>query len=190
MPDFDLSDRSVAILATDGFEESELTEPLDALKDAGASVRVVSIPETPETIRGWSDGDWSGTVSVDQTVEVADVDDFDSLVLPGGVMNPDTLRMHGAAVDFVNDFFEAGKPVAAICHGPWMIVEADAARGRTMTSYPSIRTDVKNAGAHWVNESVVVDQGLVTSRSPKDMDDFVRKVLEETYEGVHEGQHA
>lgn len=186
-----LDDRTVAILATDGFEESELTSPLDALRSAGADVSIVSIQDTPDSIRGWDKGDWSSrTVPVNGTVGAMDVDRFDALVLPGGVINPDRLRRSEDAVAFVRGFFEAGKPVAAICHGPWMIVEAGAAKGRKMTSFASIRTDLENAGATWVDESVVVDQGLVTSRSPKDLDDFNAKMVEEIAEGVHAGQHA
>lgn len=192
MPNFerDLTGHSVAILATNGFEESELFEPLEALREAGAEPTVVSLPETSEKIRGWSGGNWGESIEVDTTVENASPDDFDSLVLPGGVMNPDRLRMDSDAVGFVRAFFEEGKPVAAICHGPWMIAEANAASGRRMTSYASIRTDLENAGADWVDREVVVDQGLVTSRSPADMDAFVAKMLEETTEGVHAGQHA
>lgn len=186
----DVENRRVAFLATHGFEHSELVEPLEALREAGADTTVVSLPDSNEEIRGWSDGDWAGSVPVDTTVDTADASEYDALVLPGGLINPDTLRQSEDAVEFVNDFFEAGKPVAAICHGPWMIVEADAARGRTMTSYPSIRTDLKNAGAHWVDEEVVVDQGLVTSRSPADMDAFIYKTKEEISEGKHAGQHA
>ncbi len=186
----DVQNRNVAILATHGFELSELTEPLDTLKEAGAKVTVVSLPESDNAIRGWSNGEWSDSVPVDTTLSDTDASSFDALVLPGGVINPDRLRQFDVAVDFVKDFFQAGKPVAAICHGPWMIVEADAAKGRTMTSYPSIRTDLVNAGANWVDEEVVVDQGLVTSRSPSDMDAFLDKMLEEISEGVHAGQHA
>ena len=190
-PKHDLSNRTVAILATNGFEESELTSPLAALKAAGAKVSLVSIASSANTIRGWSDGKWSDTAfNVDGIVPAVKAERFDALMLPGGVMNPDMLRANTDAVDFVRHFFEAGKPVAAICHAPWLIVEAGAANGRRMTSYPSIRTDLVNAGATWVDESVVVDQGLVTSRSPKDLDDFNRKLVEEVSEGVHEGQHA
>lgn len=189
-PDHDLGGKSVALLATHGFEESELFEPLDALREAGAKATIVSIPDTPKKIRGWSNGDWGESVEVDATVADCTPEDFDSLVLPGGVMNPDRLRMDADAVSFVRGFFEEAKPVAAICHGPWMIAEADAAEGRRMTSYPSIRTDIENAGADWVDREVVVDQGLVTSRSPADMEAFVAKVLEETAEGAHAGQHA
>ncbi|MDX1647850.1 MAG: type 1 glutamine amidotransferase domain-containing protein [Longimicrobiales bacterium] len=186
----DLSGRSVAILATNGFEESELFEPLEALRDAGADVTVVSIPETPASIRSWAGESWGKSIDVDQTVDATSSRAFDALVLPGGLMNPDTLRMDDDAVSFVRDFFAEGKPVSAICHGPWLIVEAEAARGRRMTSYPSIRTDLENAGAQWIDDEVVVDQGLVTSRSPEDMDAFIDKMLEEIGEGVHAGQHA
>jgi len=187
----DLSNRKIAILATDGFEESELTSPLQALEAAGARVSIVSIEKTAKTIRGWADGNWSkDTVTVDGIVPAMKADSFDALMLPGGVMNPDLLRVNPDAVSFVRDFFSAGKPVAAICHAPWLVVEAGAARGRRMTSYPSIRTDVINAGATWVDESVVTDNGLVTSRSPKDLEDFNAKMLEEFAEGVHARQHA
>ena len=186
----DLSDRTVAILATHGFEQSELESPRDALAEAGADVRIVSLPETDEHIRGWADGNWGDDVSVDGSLDDYEVEDFDALVLPGGVMNPDRLRADEDAVSFVRGFFEEGKPVAAICHGPWLIVEAGAADNRRLTSYPSIKTDLTNAGGNWVDESVVVDQGLVTSRSPEDLDDFNYKLLEEVNEGVHAGQHA
>jgi protease I len=186
----DLSDRTVAILATDGFEQSELESPRDALLDAGAEVKIISLPDSGTAIRGWADGEWGDQVDVDGTVRNHSSADFDALVLPGGVINPDKLRADEAAVGFVRDFFSDGKPVAAICHGPWLIVEAGAAEGRRMTSYHSIRTDVTNAGAHWVDESVVVDQGLVTSRNPGDLEDFNYKLLEEINEGVHSGQHA
>lgn len=189
--DYDLKERRVAILATNGFEQSELSSPLDALKAAGADVKIVSISDSSKEIRGWDKNDWSkDTMKVDGTVPNMKADDFDALMLPGGVINPDKLRMNKDAVAFVREFFEAGKPVAAICHAPWLIIEAGAADGRRMTSYPSIRMDLKNAGATWVDESVVVDQGLVTSRSPKDLDDFNAKLLEEVAEGVHAGQHA
>ncbi len=185
-----LSDRRVAILATNGFEESELMSPLAALKEAGANISIVSIAQSADTIRGWSDGTWSETtMKVDGTVPSMKAESFDALVLPGGVMNPDLLRINPEAVAFVRDFFSAGKPVAAICHAPWLVVEAGAARGRRMTSNPSIRTDVTNAGATWVDESVVTDRGLVTSRSPKDLDDFNTKMVEQFSMGVHEGQH-
>jgi protease I len=183
---YDLSNRRIAILATDGFEMSELVQPLDALRASGAKAEVVSPAEG--TIRGWSGGSWSDRVSVDRTLDEASHDDYDALLLPGGVMNPDSLRMNEEAVGFVREFFRDGKPVAAICHGPWLVVEAGAADGRTMTSYPSVRTDLENAGANWVDDEVVVDQGLVTSRSPQDLPAFVDKLLEEVHEGVHAGQ--
>lgn len=186
----DLSGRSVAILATDGFEESELFEPLDALRESGADVKIVSLSDTPASIRSWAGDSWGRTIDVDTPVDTTSPDAYDALVLPGGVMNPDKLRMDAAAVSFVHDFFAEGKPVSAICHGPWLIAEADAAKGRRMTSYPSIRTDLENAGAKWFDDEVVVDEGLVTSRSPDDMDVFIDKMLEEIDEGVHAGQHA
>lgn len=187
----DLSGRTVAVLATDGFEESELVSPVAALKAAGATVSIVSIKATPKSIRGWKDGDWSkDRVKVDGLVPKMNASEFDALMLPGGVINPDKLRADPNAMTFVRDFFAAGKPVSAICHGPWLIAEAGVAKGRRMTSYPSIRTDLINAGANWVDEEVVVDQGLVTSRSPADLDAFNAKMVEEIFEGVHEGQHA
>lgn len=183
----DLSSKTIAILATDGFEESELVEPKKALEKAGAVVHVVS-PAGERTIRGWNHGEWSEEVDVDVQVKQADPASYDGLVLPGGVINPDKLRRDRRSVDFVRAFFEAGKPVAAICHGPWMIVEAGAAKNRKLTSFHSIRTDMENAGAHWVDEEVVVDQGLVTSRSPDDLPAFNAKMIEEFAEGRHEGQ--
>lgn len=186
----DISGRSVAILATNGFEESELFEPLEALRDSNADVTILSIPDTPGSIRSWAGDSWGKSIDVDETVDEASARAFDALVLPGGVMNPDQLRMDEDAVSFVRDFFSGGKPVAAICHAGWMIVEAEAAKGRRMTSYPSIRTDLENAGAQWIDDEVVVDQGLVTSRSPEDMDAFIDKMLEEIGEGIHSGQHA
>lgn len=179
----DLSGKRVAILATDGYERSELEEPRRALDKAGAETRIVS-PKT-DRIRSW-DGDGFGpSVDVDVQVEEADPGSFDALVLPGGVMNPDHLRMNPDAVAFVRGFFAAGKPVGAICHGPWMLVEADVAEGRKVTSYPSIRRDLINAGANWVDEPVVTDRGLVTSRKPDDIPQFNAKLIEEIAEGVH-----
>jgi protease I len=181
-----LSGKKIAILATDGFEQSELMQPQRALKDAGATVHVVS-PKSG-SIRGWNKTDWGEEVPVDVELSHARPEDYDGLVLPGGQINPDKLRLEPAAVQFVRAFFEAGKPVGAICHGPWLLVEADVARGRTLTSYASIKTDLKNAGANWVDREVVVDQGLVTSRNPGDLDAFSGKLIEEFAEGRHEAQ--
>ena len=183
-----LNGRNVAILATDGFEQAELMEPRRALEDAGASVKVVA--PKGGSIRGWDESDWGEEVDVDVKLSDAKSDDYDALVLPGGVMNPDRLRMDAAAVRLVRSFFEAGKPVAAICHAPWLLVEADVVDGRRLTSYPSLRRDLENAGADWVDEEVVVDQGLVTSRKPDDLPAFNRKMIEEIAEGVHEMQTA
>ncbi len=176
--------KRVAILATDGFEESELREPREALLQAGTFVDLISLEAG--AIKGWKDGDWGQTEQVDRTVADAKPEDYDALLLPGGVMNPDKLRMNTDAVAFVRAFFDQHKPVAAICHGPWILAEADVIRGRRLTSYPSIRTDLINAGAEWVDAEVVVDQGLVTSRSPKDLPAFNAKLLEEIAEGVHQ----
>jgi protease I len=181
-----LSGKKIAILATDGFEQSELIEPQRALKNAGATVHVVS-PKSG-AIRGWNKADWGDEVPVDVELSQARPEDYDGLVLPGGQINPDKLRLEPSAVQFVRAFFQAGKPVGAICHGPWLLVEADVARGRTMTSYASIRTDLKNAGANWVDREVVVDQGLVTSRNPGDLEAFCGKLIEEFAEGRHEAQ--
>ncbi|MBK8340225.1 MAG: type 1 glutamine amidotransferase [Flavobacteriales bacterium] len=176
--------KRVAILATDGFEESELREPREALLQAGAFVELISLEAG--AIKGWKDGDWSDTEQVDRAVADANAEDYDALLLPGGVMNPDKLRMNAAAVAFVRAFFDQHKPVAAICHGPWLLAEAGVVRGRRLTSYPSIRTDLINAGAEWVDAEVVVDNGLVTSRSPKDLPAFNAKLLEEVAEGIHQ----
>jgi protease I len=180
----DLSGKRVAILATDGFEQDELLSPLEALKKANADVKVVS--PTEEKIKGWKYTDWGTTVKVDVPLHEARTQDFDALVLPGGVINPDHLRREPAAVNFVKEFMASGKPVAAICHGPQMLIEAGAVRGRKLTSFPSIRTDLQNAGAEWVDEEVVVDNGLVTSRSPDDLAAFNAKMIEEFAEGEHE----
>jgi protease I len=180
-----LSGKAVAILATDGFEQSELTEPRKALIGAGATVHVVAPKSDP--ITGWDKTDWGEKVEVDRTLDDVSVADYDALVLPGGQINPDKLRLEEKAVAFVHGFVGAGKPVAAICHGPWLLVVANVAWGRTVTSFPSIRTDLVNAGASWVDEEVVVDQGLVTSRKPSDLPAFCAKVIEEIAEGRHEG---
>ena len=183
-----LSGRRVAILATDGVEEAELTEPRQALKDAGANPIVVS-PKSG-SIKAWQHDHWGDEIKVDRPLDEARADDFDALMLPGGVMNPDHLRTNKRAVQFVRDFFDAGKPIAAICHGPWMLVEADAVRGRTLTSWPSLQTDVRNAGGDWVDREVVTDMGIVTSRKPDDIPAFNRKMIEEFGEGIHTGDRA
>ncbi len=179
-----LCGKTVAILVADGFEQVELTEPKQALDQAGALTVIVSTTEG-STVKGWQHDHWGDEFAVDQMITNANVQDYDALLLPGGVMNPDKLRMNPAAVAFVRSFFEAGKPVAAICHGPWLLAEADVVRGRTVTSYPSIQTDLKNAGANWVDQEVAVDNGLVTSRKPDDIPAFSRKMLEEFAEGHH-----
>ena len=178
-----LNGKRVAILVADGFEQVEMTDPKKALDQAGAKSAIVS-PAKGE-VKGWNHTEWGDTFKVDVPLEQADPNDYDAQLLPGGVMNPDKLRMNKQAVQFVRAFFDAGKPVAAICHGPWTLIEAGVAGGRTMTSYPSIQTDLKNAGATWVDEEVVVDNGLVTSRNPNDIPAFNRKMVEEFAEGVH-----
>lgn len=164
----------VAILVTDGFDQVELTEPRQALDAAGAVTRIVS-PRDGE-VRAWKFTDWGITLPVDVRLGEADAAAFDALLLPGGVINPDALRIEPKAVAFVRAFFDAGKPVASICHGPWTVIKAGAARGRRMTSWPSLKTDLSNAGAEWVDQDVVVDRGLVTSRSPDDIPAFDREV--------------
>jgi len=181
--DKNLQGKRVAILATHGFEQSELLEPRKALDAQGATTQVVS-PEKGK-IKGWSEKNWGEEVAVDLVLDSADASNFDALLLPGGVMNPDKLRMEPRAVQFVRQFFEARKPVAAICHGPWMLVEAGAVRGKTVTSWPSLQTDIRNAGGKWVDQEVVVDDGLVTSRKPADIPAFNKKMIEEFTEGRH-----
>ncbi len=183
-----LDGKRVAILATDGYEQSELTEPLQALKNAGAQVHIVSLK--PGIIKGWKDENWGDSVNVDFTVDEANAAQYDALVLPGGVMNPDKLRVNEMAVSFVTGFFERGLPVGAICHGPWTLINAQVVDGRTLTSWPSLQQDLENAGATWVDEEVVCDQGLVTSRKPADLPAFCDKLVEEIAEGFHEGQTA
>jgi len=181
-----LNGKKIAFLATDGVEQIELTEPWKKVQEEGGTPELVSIER--ERIQGFDHLDKADTFDVDVHVSEADQKDYDGLVLPGGVANPDFLRADGDAVRFVRTFFEAGKPVAAICHGPWTLVEADVVRGRTLTSFPSIRTDLRNAGANWVDEEVHVDQGLVTSRKPDDLPAFCDKLAEEICEGRHEQQ--
>jgi protease I len=181
-----LSGKKIAILVTDGFEQVEMTEPRKALQQAGADTDLVS-PAKGE-VQGWNHDKAADKFPVDVPLDQANADDYDALVLPGGVMNPDHLRMNKTAVHFVRAFFDAGKPVAAICHGPWTIIEAGAARGRTLTSWPSLQTDLRNAGANWVDREVVTDNGLVTSRKPDDLPAFNRKMIEEFAEGAHNAQ--
>lgn len=173
----DLTNRRIAFLATDGVEQIELTRPWNALKDAGAAVELISIKDGD--ILGVNSMDKGDTFPVDALVPNVNAGDYDGLVLPGGVKNPDLLRMNEDAVKFTRSFFEQSKPVAAICHGPWTLVEAGVVEGRTLTSYPSLRTDIRNAGGTWVDEEVYVDRGLVTSRRPGDLDAFIAKMMEE-----------
>jgi protease I len=179
-----LEGKHVAILATDGFEQSELMEPRKALREAGATTEIVSLKKG--SIKGWKHTDWGESVEVDKDLSEADAEDYDALVLPGGVMNPDKLRMEPKAVQFVKDFVDAKKPIAAICHGPWTLIEAGAVKGRKLTSWPSLKTDLRNAGGEWVDAEVVTDRGLVTSRKPDDLPAFNRKMIEEIAEGTHE----
>jgi protease I len=181
-----LKDKRVAFLATDGVEQIELTEPWKAVESEGGTPELISL-ESGE-IQGFDHLDKDQTFAVDRPVAEASADEYDALFIPGGVGNGDTLRMDENVVSFVRGFFEAGKPVAAICHAPWTLVEADVVRGRTLTSWPSLRTDIRNAGGEWVDEQVHTDQGLVTSRKPDDLPAFCNKLVEEICEGRHEQQ--
>lgn len=184
-----LQGKRIAFLtANEGVEQVELTEPLEAVRAAGAEVDLLA-PEAGE-VQAFNHLDKGKKFTADRSVGDADAAEYDGLVLPGGVANPDLLRTEEAAVEFVRAFFEAGKPVGVICHGPWTLVEADVVRGRTLTSWPSLETDLRNAGAEWVDEPVHVDQGLVSSRKPDDLEAFTAKIVEEFAEGVHEGQRA
>jgi protease I len=183
-----LDGKTIAFLATDGFEQVELIEPWQAVKQAGATAVLISL-EAGE-IQGMDHDEKADRFSVDETIDNVSAEDYDGLVLPGGVANPDKLRTSEAAVDFVRDFFKHRKPVAAICHGPWMLVEADVVDGRTLTSWPSLKTDIGNAGGNWVDREVVVDEGLVTSRKPDDLKAFCAKAVEEFAEGEHANQRA
>jgi protease I len=178
-----LKGKRVAILVENGFEQVELTEPKKALEEAGAKTYIIS-PQ-PDEVKGWQHTEWGDKVPVDIPLEQANAADYEGLLLPGGVMNPDKLRRNEQALAFVKAFFDLGKPVAAICHGPWTLIDAGVARGRRMTSYHSIQSDLKNAGVEWVDEEVVVDNGLVTSRKPDDIPAFNRKMIEEFAEGPH-----
>lgn len=178
-----LENKKVAILTEEGFEQVELTSPLDALKQAGATVHVIS-PKSGK-IKAWDKTNWGIEIDVDKQLDEVSPDDYDALVLPGGVLNPDKLRQNKEAVAFVSAFLDEGKPVAAICHGPQMLIETGMINGRTLTSFPSLQTDLRNAGANWVDEEVVVENGLVTSRRPDDLEAFNTKAIEEIAAGVH-----
>ncbi len=172
----ELVGKKVAMLVTNGFEQSELTEPRQVLKQAGAGVDLVSLKK--EAVKAWNHKEWGDEFHVDVHIDAARVEDYDALVLPGGVMNPDYLRLDPRAVEFVRSFMRSGKPVAAICHGPWTLIEADVVRGKRVTSYPSLRTDLRNAGAQWSDEEVVIDSNLITSRRPEDLAAFSRAVVD------------
>ena len=178
-----LADKKVAILVADGFEQVEMTKPRAALDDAGAQTKIVSVKSGQ--IQGMHHADKGDKFDVDLTLDEARPDDFDALMIPGGLMNPDTLRATPKALEFTRHFSEEGKPVAAICHGPWVLIDANVINGRTLTSWPNIKTDVRNAGGTWVDKEVVVDSGLVTSRKPDDIPAFNRKMIEEFEEGRH-----
>jgi protease I len=178
-----LKGKTVAILTENGFEEVELTSPKEALEEAGATVHIVS-PQKNK-VRGWNHDHWSIELSVDKNLSDAKADDYDALMLPGGVLNPDKLRRNKEAIEFAKDFLETGKPIAAICHGPQLLIETNLLEGRDMTSFPSVQTDLKNAGVNWHDREVIVDNGLVTSRSPEDLKAFNKKMIEEIAEGIH-----
>ncbi len=180
----ELKNRKIAILVAHGFEQVELLEPRKALDEAGAQTFIIS-PEKGK-VRGWNHTNWGDEIDVNVQLDSANPNDYDALLLPGGVMNPDRLRIIPTAVRFCKAFFDAGKPVASICHGPWMLVEAGVVRGRKLTSWPSLRTDIINAGGDWHDEQVITDQGVVTSRKPDDIPAFNRKMIEEFAEGIHE----
>ena len=188
MKNHNLSNKKIAILVTDGFEQSEFEKPKEAVEKAGATTHVVSLEDGQ--VQGFNHADKADKFDVDKTIGSAKAEDYDGLILPGGVFNPDALRMNEKAVAFVRDFFHQHKPVAAICHGPWTLVEADVVNGRTLTSWPSLKTDIENAGGTWVDEEVHCDQGLVTSRNPDDLPAFCAKAVEEFAEGKHRLQTA
>jgi protease I len=184
----DIKQAKVVILATHGFEQSELEVPLQKLRAAGAQVVVVS-PEQGQ-IRGWKHKDWGESVSVDKLLDEVSADDYDAIVLPGGQINPDLLRINPQALQLLRDFLDSGKVVAAVCHAPWLLIEVDAVRGRHVTSYKSIKTDVVNAGGKWIDREVVTDSGIITSRNPGDLDAFCAKIIDEIQEGSHSRQRA
>lgn len=179
-----LSGKKVAILTENGFEEVELTSPKKALENAGATVHIISPQE--KKVKAWNHDHWSIELDVDKNLSEADPNNYDAVMVPGGVINPDQMRVNQQCVDFVRHFLESGKPTAAICHGPQLLIETGLLEGREITSYPSIKTDLKNAGATWIDKEVIVDKGLVTSRSPKDLEAFNKKLVEEISEGIHE----
>lgn len=179
----DIRQAKILIIATNGFEQSELEVPRDRLREAGAAVTVATLDG--KDIRGWDHTDWGNTARADMKIADARESDFTALVIPGGVMNPDKLRVDEDTMKLVTSFLDSGKVVAAVCHGPWLLVQADALRGRQATSYPSIRKDMENAGARWIDEKVVVDNGIITSRNPDDLPAFVSKIIEEVEEGKH-----
>lgn len=174
--------KNIAILTETGFEEIELTSPKKALENAGFNVHVIS-PQSK--IKSWNNGNWNMELNADKLLSDVDPSEYDGLMIPGGVLNPDKLRRNENAIDFINQFFESGKPIASICHGPQVLIESGALQGRRMTSFPSIKTDLKNAGVRWENREVVTDQGLVTSRNPDDLNAFNKKMIEEFREGIH-----
>jgi protease I len=188
MADKKLQGKKVAIVAADMVEQVELVEPRKALEEAGAQTDLISIK--PGEIQGFNHFDPADKLKVDRTIEEAQASEYDALLIPGGVGNPDQLRGDENVVAFVRDFFQAGKPVAAICHGPWVLVEAGVVRDRKLTSWPTLQTDIRNAGGNWVDQEVVVDEGLVTSRKPDDIPAFNKKMIEEFCEGTHAGQRA
>ncbi len=181
-----LENKKIAILATDGFEKSELFEPLKALKNENATVHIISVKEGK--IKSWEGENWDESIQVDKLVKDANESDYNALVLPGGVANPDLLRTHDHVLEFIRDFFKSGKPVAAICHAPCLLVSAKVLENRKVTSYHSIKDDIINAGADWVDQEVVVDSGLITSRNPDDLPAFIEKIIEEVKEGKHDDQ--
>jgi protease I len=178
-----LTGKRVAIVVTDGFEQDELEQPRQALEEAGAKTDVIS--PKPGKVKGWKYTNWGSEIAVDKELQKADPNEYDALMLPGGQMNPDNLRMDENAVQFVQSFVRTGKPIAAICHGPLTLIEAGGVKGRRLTSFPSIKTDLRNAGANWIDQEVVTDQGLVTSRKPDDLPAFNRKMIEEFAESRH-----